>query len=216
MNITEEMLYAAAPAAAERFLASLPDREGSRHEFSPAFEARMAPLLWGGRSRARLRGLLVLAAVIAALTAGLAVGAGSRSDCQLYWSQTENGLRYVIRLEHETVQPFREAEPGYVPADMERFSGGMSGEHAFRLIYRRGEEVYFTLNQERGGDMAGSLGAEYQGSEAEIGGRLGLLVESAESTHKTLLWTDGPYIFSLYAEGLDAEELLKIAGSVTW
>ena len=176
----------------------------------------MAPLLRGARRRRPLRPLLVLAAVIAALTAGLAVGAGSRSDCQLYWSQTENGLRYVVRLEHETVQPFREAEAGYVPESLERASSGMTGTDSFHTTYRQGEDVWFALNQERGGDMAGSLGTEYQGSEVEIGSRLGLLAEDTESTQMTLLWTDGPYIFSLYAEGLDAGEVLKIAGSVTW
>lgn len=47
------------------------------------------------------------AAVLGALAAGLSVGAGDRTDCQIYWSQTDGELRYVIRLEHTTTRPFQ-------------------------------------------------------------------------------------------------------------
>ena len=45
MKLTEEMLYEAAPEAAERFLSALPNRAACAHEFSPAFERKMETLL---------------------------------------------------------------------------------------------------------------------------------------------------------------------------
>ena len=62
----------------------------------------------------------------------------------------------------------------------------------------------------------GSKGTACQGSEVDVNGRLGLLVEETDSTEKDLLWTDGPYIFTLYGKGLSTEELLEIARGVTW
>ena len=51
MNITDEMLYAAAPEAAERWLDTLPGREDCGHNFSLTFEASMASLLRRRRKR---------------------------------------------------------------------------------------------------------------------------------------------------------------------
>lgn len=70
------------------------------------FEARMATLLRRQRRRRHWRALLAAAAVLGALAAGLSVGAGDRTDCQIYWSQTDGELRYVIRLEHATTPAF--------------------------------------------------------------------------------------------------------------
>lgn len=71
--------------------------------------------------------------------------------------------------------------------------------------------------QTQGEDLVGSKGTACQGSEVEVNGRLGLLVEEEmDSTKKDLLWTDGPYIFALHGKGLSAEELLEIARNVTW
>lgn len=92
MMISEEALYAAAPEAAEKFLSALPDREDCVHDFSPDFEARMATLLRRQRRRRHWRALLAAAAVLGALAAGLSVGAGDRTDCQIYWSQTDGEL----------------------------------------------------------------------------------------------------------------------------
>ena len=62
----------------------------------------MATLLRRQRRRRHWRALLAAAAVLGAVAAGLAGGAGDRTDCQIYWSQTDGELRYVIRLEHTT------------------------------------------------------------------------------------------------------------------
>ena len=209
MMISEEALYAAAPEAAEKFLSALPDREDCVHASPPDFEARMATLLRRQRRRRHWRALLA---------AGLSVGAGDRTDCQIYWSQTDGELRYVIRLEHTTTRPFQDAQLRCVPEGFILVRGSTSeirGERS--LAYRRGEDASFTLMQTQGEDLVGSKGTACQGSEVEVNGRLGLLVEEeTDSTEKDLLWTDGPYIFALHGKGLSAEELLEIARNVTW
>ena len=191
MMISEEALYAAAPEAAEKFLSALPDREDCVHDFSPDFEARMATLLRRQRRR---------------------------RHCQIYWSQTDGELRYVIRLEHATTRPFQDAQLRCVPEGFILVRGSTSeirGERS--LAYRRGADASFTLMQTQGEDLVGSKGTACQGSEVEVNGRLGLLVEEeTDSTEKDLLWTDGPYIFALHGKGLSAEELLEIARNVTW
>ena len=175
MMISEEALYAAAPEAAEKFLSALPDREDCVHDFSPDFEARMATLLRRQRRRRHWLG---------ALAAGLSVGAGDRTDCQIYWSQTDGELRYVIRLEHTTTRPFQDAQLRCVPEGFILVRGSTSeirGERS--LVYRRGEDASFTLMQTQGEDLVGSKGTACQGSEVEVNGRLGLLVE--EETDST-------------------------------
>lgn len=63
----------------------------------------------------------------------------------------------------------------------------------------------------------GSKGTACQGSEVEVNGRLGLLVEEeTDSTEKDLLWTDGPTSSPSMGRALSAEELLEIARNVTW
>ena len=89
MNITDEMLYAAAPEAAERWLDTLPKREDCGHDFSLTFEASMSALLRRRRKR-RWKTLTLLAAVIAALGALLVgVGAERKDDYRVYAAQEE-------------------------------------------------------------------------------------------------------------------------------
>ena len=145
-------------------------------------------------------------------------GRGTGRTARIYWSQTDGELRYVIRLEHATTRPFQDAQLRCVPEGFILVRGSTSeirGERS--LAYRRGEDASFTLMQTQGEDLVGSKGTACQGSEVEVNGRLGLLVEEeTDSTEKDLLWTDGPYIFALHGKGLSAEELLEIARNVTW
>lgn len=60
-------------------------------------------LLGGGRRAGRLGG------------GTLRGGGGPWTDCQIYWSQTDGELRYVIRLEHTTTRPFQDAKLRCVP-----------------------------------------------------------------------------------------------------
>ena len=220
MMISEEALYAAAPEAAEKFSPLCRTGRTCVHDFSPGLRGPDGEGRFFRRQRRRRhwRALLAAAAVLGALAAGLSVGAGDRTDCQIYWSQTDGELRYVIRLEHTTTRPFQDAQLRCVPEGFILVRGSTSeirGERS--LAYRRGEDASFTLMQTQGEDLVGSKGTACQGSEVEVNGRLGLLVEEeTDSTEKDLLWTDGPYIFALHGKGLSAEELLEIARNVTW
>lgn len=109
MNITDEMLYAAAPEAAERWLDTLPKREDCGHDFSLTFDASMSALLRRRRKR-RWKTLALLAAVIAALGALLASGAvAERPDNYRVYAAQEDGLvSYSARPKDTGVDlPFR-------------------------------------------------------------------------------------------------------------
>ena len=214
MTITEEMLYAAAPEAAERFLFTLPDREACEVDFSPAFEERMDRLL-GSRRRRPWRGLLLAAAVLGSLTVGLSVGAGSRSDCQLYWSESDGMVQYSVRIEQETSRPFAPAELTEVPEGFTLVRESQDEEKTV-TVYRSADGRVFSLCQVCAQEYNGVFTGEYTASEAEVGDRMGMLAESADGFDRNLLWTDGPYILTLYGEGLSGEELLEIARNIIW
>lgn len=214
MTITEEMLYAAAPEAAERFLDTLPDREGCQVSFSAAFEGEMDRLLHRRRRRP-WRGLLVAAAVLGALTVGLSVGAGSQPDCQIYWSESDGVLQYSVRMEQETTRPFALAELEAVPEGFAQVRQVQEGETA-QTVYRAEDGRSFSLRQVCAQEYNGVFTGAYTAREAEVGDRLGMLAQSADGSIMELLWTDGPYILTLHTTGLSQEEVLAIAQDITW
>lgn len=213
MTITEEMLYAAAPEAAERFLDTLPDREGCQVSFSAAFEGEMDRLLH--RRRRPWRGLLLAAAVLGALTAGLSVGAGSQPDCQIYWSESDGVLQYSVRMEQESTRPFALAELEAVPDGFARIRQVQEGETA-QTVYRAEDGRSISLRQVCAQEYNGVFTGAYTAQEAEVGDRLGMLAQSADGSIMELLWTDGPYILTLHTTGLSQEEVLAIAQDITW
>lgn len=214
MIITEEMLYAAAPEAAERFLDTLPDREGCQVSFSAAFEGEMDRLLHRRRRRP-WRGLLLAAAVLGALTVGLSVGAGSQPDCQIYWSESDGVLQYAVRMEQETTRPFALAELEAVPEGFAQVRQVQEGETA-QTVYRAEDGRSFSLRQVCAQEYNGVFTGAYTAREAEVGDRLGMLAQSADGSIMELLWTDGPYILTLHTTGLSQEEVLAIAQDITW
>lgn len=214
MTITEEMLYAAAPEAAERFLDTLPDREGCQVSFSAAFEGEMDRLLHRRRRRP-WRGLLVAAAVLGALTVGLSVGAGSQPDCQIYWSESDGLLQYSVRMEQESTRPFALAELEAVPDGFARIRQVQEGETA-QTVYRAEDGRSISLRQVCAQEYNGVFTGAYTAQEAEVGDRLGMLAQSADGSIMELLWTDGPYILTLHTTGLSQEEVLAIAQDITW
>ena len=214
MTITEEMLYAAAPAAAERFLDTLPDREGCQVSFSAAFEGEMDRLLHRRRRRP-WRGLLVAAAVLGALTVGLSVGAGSQPDCQIYWSKSDGVLQYSVRMEQESTRPFALAELEAVPDGFAQVRQVQEGETA-QTVYRAEDGRSISLRQVCAQEYNGVFTGAYTAQEAEVGDRLGMLAQSADGSIMELLWTDGPYILTLHTTGLSQEEVLAIAQDITW
>lgn len=214
MTITEEMLYAAAPEAAERFLDTLPDREGCQVSFSAAFEGEMDRLLHRRRRRP-WRGLLVAAAVLGALTVGLSVGAGSQPDCQIYWSESDGMLQYSVRMEQESTRPFVLAELEAVPDGFAQVRQVQEGETA-QTVYRAEDGRSISLRQVYAQEYNGVFTGAYTAQEAEVGDRLGMLAQSADGSIMELLWTDGPYILTLHTTGLSQEEVLAIAQDITW
>ena len=214
MIITEEMLYAAAPEAAERFLDTLPDREGCQVSFSAAFEGEMDRLLHRRRRRP-WRGLLVAAAVLGALTVGLSVGAGSQPDCQIYWSESDGVLQYSVRMEQESTRPFALAELEAVPEGFAQVRQVQEGETA-QTVYRAEDGRSISLRQVCAQEYNGVFTGAYTAREAEVGDRLGMLAQSADGSIMELLWTDGPYILTLHTTGLSQEEVLAIAQDITW
>ena len=214
MTITEEMLYAAAPEAAERFLDTLPDREGCQVSFSAAFEGEMDRLLHRRRRRP-WRGLLLAAAVLGALTVGLSVGAGSQPDCQIYWSESDGVLQYAVRMEQESTRPFALAELEAVPDGFAQVRQVQEGETA-QTVYRAEDGRSISLRQVCAQEYNGVFTGAYTAQEAEVGDRLGMLAQSADGSIMELLWTDGPYILTLHTTGLSQEEVLAIAQDITW
>ncbi len=214
MIITEEMLYAAAPEAAERFLDTLPDREGCQVSFSAAFEGEMDRLLHRRRRRP-WRGLLLAAAVLGALTVGLSVGAGSQPDCQIYWSESDGVLQYSVRMEQESTRPFALAELEAVPEGFAQVRQVQEGETA-QTVYRAEDGRSISLRQVCAQEYNGVFTGAYTAQEAEVGDRLGMLAQSADGSIMELLWTDGPYILTLHTTGLSQEEVLAIAQDITW
>lgn len=214
MTITEEMLYAAAPEAAERFLDTLPDREGCQVSFSAAFEGEMDCLLHRRRRRP-WRGLLLAAAVLGALTVGLSVGAGSQPDCQIYWSESDGVLQYSVRMEQESTRPFALAELEAVPDGFAQVRQVQEGETA-QTVYRAEDGRSISLRQVCAQEYNGVFTGAYTAQEAEVGDRLGMLAQSADGSIMELLWTDGPYILTLHTTGLSQEEVLAIAQDITW
>lgn len=214
MIITEEMLYAAAPEAAERFLDTLPDREGCQVSFSAAFEGEMDRLLHRRRRRP-WRGLLLAAAVLGALTVGLSVGAGSQPDCQIYWSESDGVLQYSVRMEQESTRPFALAELEAVPDGFAQVRQVQEGETA-QTVYRAEDGRSISLRQVCAQEYNGVFTGAYTAQEAEVGDRLGMLAQSADGSIMELMWTDGPYILTLHTTGLSQEEVLAIAQDITW
>lgn len=214
MIITEEMLYAAAPEAAERFLDTLPDREGCQVSFSAAFEGEMDRLLHRRRRRP-WRGLLLAAAVLGALTVGLSVGAGSQPDCKIYWSESDGVLQYSVRMEQESTRPFALAELEAVPDGFAQVRQVQEGETA-QTVYRAEDGRSISLRQVCAQEYNGVFTGAYTAQEAEVGDRLGMLAQSADGSIMELLWTDGPYILTLHTTGLSQEEVLAIAQDITW
>lgn len=214
MTITEEMLYAAAPEAAERFLDTLPDREGCQVPFSAAFEGEMDRLLHRRRRRP-WRGLLLAAAVLGALTVGLSVGAGSQPDCQIYWSESDGVLQYSVRMEQESTRPFALAELEAVPDGFAQVRQVQDGETA-QTVYRAEDGRSISLRQVCAQEYNGVFTGACTAREAEVGDRLGMLAQSADGSIMELLWTDGPYILTLHTTGLSQEEVLAIAQDITW
>lgn len=212
MNITDEMLFRAAPEAAERWLSALPEREDCGHDFSLTFEAAMEPLL--RRRRRRWKTLALLAAVLAALTGLLALGvsAGRPDDYRVYVAQEEGYVAYrAVPKEGGSTQDFHQLTPQWVPegfvqtdADLRKSSGS--------LRYCRGEGpefLYFT--QQQGVEYTGTMMGSYHLENVRVNGEEAVFFSDLDSSSAYLLWTQGPNVLFVSSGGLEKTDLIRFA-----
>lgn len=212
MTITDEMLYEAAPLAAELYLGTLPGREDCEHTFPPEFEAKMRPLLAGKRRRRHWKRLLVLAAVIAALTVGgVSVYAERGSVYQMDWTQEDGFISYHVRAERDVLGQFHRMEPGYLPTGYTLQEEKTEKQSCSAYSYYKDEAgnsliVHQAVQERKSGIILDVIQAE----RVHIGEQEGMLVQY-DGGRSSLLWVDGPNILELNCTSLTEEEVLKIA-----
>ena len=221
MNITDEMLYAAAPEAAERWLDTLPKREDCGHGFSLTFEASMAPILRRRRKR-RWKTLALLAAVIAALGALLASGAvAERPDNYRVYASQEDGLvSYSARPKDTDVDlPFQPLTPGWIPEGflLDKDRSTAQG-HAVFFYYSQEDPEHrsFRVDQWHGQEQNGLFSGKFILEDVEVDGEDAVLIYCPDTSLSYLLWTQGNDVFLLSAKGVEREDLFQIAENMKW
>lgn len=219
MRITDEMLYAAAPEAAERYLSTLPGREDCAHAFSPDFEERIRFLLPRRKRKKLWRRALLLAAVVALL--GTAVYAGQPEDYRVRATARDGILTYSARPQDDIVpQQFHRITLGWIPEGYALWSESELEEDTVysSTSYRAGDYQYISLRQWMGQECSETLMGKYQWEGVTVRGSEGIFIDVAgDSLSYTLLWAEGPYVLRLEADGsLDRETLLKIAENLEW
>lgn len=217
MNITDEMLYEAAPAAAERVLDTLPGREACTHAFSPDFEERMRFLLPQRKKRRLWKRVLLLAAVVAML--GTAVYADQPENYRVWAASRDGVLVYSARPQEDVVsQRFHRITFGWLPEGYALWSESELEEDAVysSTSYRAEDYQYISLRQWMGQEYSETLMGEYQWEGVTVRGSEGILISNAEGS-RTLLWAEGPYVLQLkVGAALDRETFMKIAENLKW
>lgn len=216
MNITDEMLYGAAPEAAERWLSTLPEREDCGHDFSLTFEAAMRPLL--RKRRRRWRALALLAAVVSVLGTLLAFGvsADRPDEYRVYAAQEEGLLSYrAIPKDDGSTQAFHQLTPEWVPEDFS--ATGVDVREGWSALYydtQGGRRLY--LWQWHRMEEANSIMGTYQLEQVRVDGEEALFFASEDTRESYLLWVKGADAFLLYGMNVEKGELLHVAESLKW
>lgn len=218
MRITAEMLYAAAPAAAERYLDTLPGRADCAHVFSQDFEERMR-FLAPRRKKKLWKRMVLLAAVVALL--GTAVYANQPEDYRVQAAARNGIFTYSARPQEDVVpQRFHRITFGWLPEGYELWSESEAEEKTVysSVSYRTKEYHYVTLRQWMGQEYSETLMGEYQWEEVTVRGSKGIFIDAAgDSLSYTLLWAEGPYVLQLSAgDNLDRETFFEIAKNLEW
>lgn len=217
MTITDEMLYEAAPRAAELFLGSLPGRADCGHVFSRRFEAKMR-LLLTGKKRTWKRTLLI-AAVLAALL-GISVGAVREAVFQMSRSETaKSGVQYTFRTMDE-LGAFRPVELGYVPEGYEQTKEYSEESETFTWhshYFENGEGGMFYVSQNLSDRLSIGIGdrTEYTLEHPEIHGVEAEMYLHEEMGMVLMIWTEGDYVMEINGL-LPKEEVIQIAEHITW
>lgn len=213
MTITDEMLYEAAPQAAERFLSALPDQSDCMHEFSPEFERRLTPLLQSKKTK-KWKKLLLLAAIIGALAS--AAYANRAADYRIYYAEQEGSVSYTVKADKSIQISFRTPVFTYVPEDYALESESTFGEETYKAVFRGINGAWFSLTQCCEEIYSGIMLGDYQAESIEIGGVEGILIQESEKKTNLLIWSDGPYILRLSAGNIDQAEIIHIASHIEW
>lgn len=219
MNITDEMLYQAAPEAAKRWLAALPGREDCTHEFSLTFEAAMQPLL-KKRGR-RWKTLALLAAVAAALAALLAFGVSANRPGKygVYVSQEDGFVSYLIRpREDGSAQELHQLTPAWLPEGLALTDSKIWDGYAAAEYRLHGDSwaQWLKLEQWHNGEANSMLAVKCTIERTKLDGEEAVYISSLEGPYNWLLWTRGNDAFLLSAAGLEREDIFRFAESLEW
>ena len=221
MRITDEMLYRAAPVAAERYLNTLPGREDCVHAFSPDFEERMR-LLLPRRKKNLWKRVLLLAAVVAVL--GTAVYADQPEDYHVRATAREGILTYSARPQEDVVpQKFHRITFRWIPEGYTlRRESELEEDTVYSSVsyWKEGEagRGHLSLCQWMGREYSETLMGDYRWEGVTVRGSEGIFIDAAgDRLSYTLLWAEGPYVLQLTADaGLDRETFFKIAEDLAW
>lgn len=222
MRITDEMLYAAAPEAAERYLDACPGREDCAHAFSPAFEEQMRFLLPGRKKKRLWKRVLLLAAVVAML--GTAVYADQPEDYHVRAAARNGVLTYSARPQEDVVpQQFHRITFGWIPEGYAlRSESELEEDTVYSSVsyWKEGEASrgHLSLCQWMGKEYSETLMGDYRWEGVTVRGSEGIFIDAAgDSLSYTLLWAEGPYVLQLTADGgLDRETFFKVAENLEW
>lgn len=215
MTITDEMLYGAAPRAAELFLETLPGRADCGHRFSPKFQTDMRPLLSG--KRRQWRRVLLAAAVAAALLA-VTAGAFRETVFQMFRAESEEGgTRYAFRTMDEP-GTFTPIEVPHVPEGYEQTQEYLRETETYTryiLTFEGGDGRRFYVEQQLTARLDMGFGdlSDYTLEHPDIHGAEAELYHNGEDT--LLLWTEGGYVLEV-SGALSREEAVEIAENITW
>lgn len=220
MNLTDDMLYEAAPEAARRWLDTLPNREDCGHDFSLTFQAAMEPLL-RRRKRRRLRTLALLAAVVAALAVLLAFGAAADrpDDYRVYAAQEDGFVTYWARPKDRNISlPFRQLTLGWIPEGfvLDTDRDAYRNHPALFCTCRDDPDRFFYVQQWHNEEQTGLLQGSFILEDVQVDGENAVLIFSPETLMARLLWTKGTDVFLLNAHGVEREDLFRIAENMKW
>lgn len=222
MRITDEMLYQAAPEAAERYLSTLPDQADCGHTFSPAFEEKMGFLIPRRKKRKLWKRIVLLAAVVAVL--GTAVYADQPEDYHVRATAREGILTYSARPQEDVVpQKFHRITFGWIPEGYTLWRESVLEEDTVysSVSYWKESEAgrgHLSLCQWMGKEYSETLMGDYRWEGVTVRDNEGIFIDAAgDRLSYTLLWAEGPYVLQLTADaGLDRETFFKIAEDLAW
>lgn len=224
MIISDEILYAYAPAARDIWLSTTPQKEQvPEHRFSAGFERRMTKLLKVQRrsqsanpvmQRILQNVAVLLVAVAIMFSAAMTVDAFRERVIEVV-VHVFNELTDYRFTSHKTSDiPFAEANIGYVPHGMMKTYEEFMDGHAY-VLYENSDGEFFELTKEQvlpGDSYQVVLDTEL--SEYEVINIRGNPYYCNEKNGDCIiLWYDETSVYTLYSN-LRLEELKEIAFSI--